>query len=154
MSDAYLDRLAKPGDPDLELDLSGVILDSVMRLGDEIVFGWHGGLGVMTSDDGVTGDSMNVGGTAAFGYKMDPGYEHLLDRIVARLEEWRVEGTMLRLTCAPGRYSVLASDETDRKTWVPIPNGRSHDPGTFDPPAPESTSDESSSTSEEIPPSD
>jgi hypothetical protein len=113
------DRYAEPGDPDLDLDVSGVRLRAVVAEGAEVLLLLSGGGGrLRDADTGLMTDVDSVEGDARV--QCEPGDEDAgwFRFLVGRLEGWRDRGTELRMCGAPGKATVLIED---RRTWVPLP---------------------------------
>lgn len=115
--------IAKPGDPDLDLDVDGVTLVSVVMYGTEILARFEGGFGEFDATDGtravmepgdpvagVTEMNLTVGYT-------DPDPEWFA-KVVEQLEKWRDTATPLRVCAAQGRMTTVIED---RGTWLPFP---------------------------------
>jgi hypothetical protein len=121
MTAAFTDsRLAMPGDPDLDMHLTGVRIGSVVVMrGTE----WDAEVTLTFATDGASGwwrdtadgevvypDSVTTL-EAVFGLRMDAGHELLLEWLIGRLESWREEGCALTMTSAPGKWTGLAPSE-------------------------------------------
>ena len=118
-------RAACPGDDDLDCDLAGVIITSVVVDTPEVLVGFRGGQGWWINMNGDrVGIDNDAEGTIRAGF---PGaLREWFDTYVAELEAWRDAGEPLRLVCAPERLSTL-SDAAGR--IMPLPrHGRSTEP--------------------------
>lgn len=116
-----MDKIAKPGDEDLCVDVDGVTVAGVVCIGNEVLVHLTGGWGTICAESGVTviepGDQGEcfADSDAVITFR---GTSELLARFVARLEGWRDTAMPLRLCCAPGRMSILIED-FDK--WLPLP---------------------------------
>ena len=117
MTAAFTDpRLAMPGDPDLDMHLTGVRIESVVVMrGTEwdaevtLTFATAGASGWWRDTENgeiVYPDSVTML-ESCFGLRMDSGYELLLEWLIGRLEAWRAEGCALVMTSAPGKWTAL-----------------------------------------------
>jgi hypothetical protein len=106
------DCVALPGDPELDCDLTGIVVVSVVSLdaGQEILIRLTGGTGRwMFSDTGESVDVANV--TSADLRARFVGMPDRLWRdIVGQLECWRDAATSLWFGAAPGKASALIED--------------------------------------------
>lgn len=110
-----------PGDPDLDLDVDGATLVSVVPMGHEVWMKLAGGFGQWGGEspwEALPGsdESDETEIQIQVGYLEPP--EWLFRQLVSQLEKWRDAATPLRLCCAPGRYSTLIEDSD---SWVPLP---------------------------------
>jgi hypothetical protein len=117
-----LNKVSKPGDPDLGFDVDGITISSIIHLGDDIILTLKDGFGWWNNTDGTRfvadpGDpnSRVVDVEVTFGYHDAP---ELVAKIAQKLEEWRTTGALLHMVWAPGRMGSLIFDN---KTWLPIP---------------------------------
>jgi hypothetical protein len=109
-------RVAKPGDPDLDLELAGLRLASVDAHGGgdydlEVTAGFdtaeatgwwiEAGTGEKVSPDRVAELTM------AFGVKLGDGHGHLAAVMLGRLEAWARDGAAVTMTSAPGKWTLL-----------------------------------------------
>ena len=117
MTAAFTDsRLAMPGDPDLDMHLTGVRIESVVVVRDTE---WDAEVTLTFATEGASGWWRDTGDgeivypdsvttlEAVFGLRMDAGYELLLEWLIGRLESWREEGCALTTTSAPGKWTAL-----------------------------------------------
>jgi hypothetical protein len=121
MTAAFTDsRLAMPGDPDLDMHLTGVRIASVVVMrGTEwdaevtLTFATDGASGWWrdTEDGDVVYPESVTALEAVFGLRMDAGYELVLEWLIGRLESWREEGCALTMTSAPGKWTALHPPE-------------------------------------------
>lgn len=119
-----LEVVAKPGDPDLTLDLDGVTVVSVVRVGWEILVRFVGGYGMWVSPDGrVThfppGDPKARVTDGEWHLGFPDGSDVFLTEFVERLNRWRDGAIPLRMCCAPGRMTAVIED---RDNWLPLPS--------------------------------
>lgn len=118
-----LSQLAKPGDPDLDIDVDGVTITSVTRMGHEIWMMARGGWGGFHATDG-TEFHADPGEEVAHLTELEmlagypEGSPEMLDEITSRLEEWRDQATPLRVCGAPGRMFTMIEDQS---RWLPFP---------------------------------
>lgn len=122
------DRVARPGDPDLDMHLTGLrIAELVVLPGDmtelALTFdaseaaGWW--LDAETLER-VYPDKVSSVELAA-GYGMAPGFRHLSDIMLRRLETWRADRALVAVTGAPGKWTLLHCPQHPAGTMVPIP---------------------------------
>ena len=117
MTAAFTDsRLAMPGDPDLDMHLTGVRIESVVVVRDTE---WDAEVTLTFATEGASGWWRDTGDgeivypesvsalEAVFGLRMDAGHELLLEWLIGRLESWREEGCVLTMTSAPGKWTAL-----------------------------------------------
>lgn len=111
------DLIARPGDLDLDCHLTGLRLTAVTEspAGDyqfEAALGfdtaaadgwWVEPDGSRFQPDRITHFSI------CFGYDVHPGYELHGMLQMSRLRQWRDEGALVRMTAAPGKWTLLAS---------------------------------------------
>lgn len=123
------DRIAKPGDPDLDLHLTGLRVASVVVLPADgltevaIDFATDGAAGFWV--DPSTGERFfpdrvtMVEITGGFGMK--PGSRWLLDVMIGRLEAWRSDAALVAATGAPGKWTLLHCPQHPEGAMVPMP---------------------------------
>jgi hypothetical protein len=122
------DLVARPADTDLDCHLTGLRLTSVVEspFGDysaEAVLGFDGsdahGWWVSAGETERSDIRRVTSFEMGFGIDMQPGYEHLAGYMLARLRSWRDTGTVIEVTCAPGRWTLLSSGSEQ----VVVPRG-------------------------------
>lgn len=119
--------LAKPGDPDLDLDVDGITITSVVRMGHEIWVRATGGFGFWGGSDPW---SAPPGSHRAEDTEMQlvAGYPHspevMIGLVVAVLEQWRDQATPLRLCAATDRLMTLIEHPN---LWLPWPRSGAPD---------------------------
>lgn len=115
---------AKPGDPDLDCDVDGLSIESVVALGGEVIVTFGGeGWGCWPGFTAEPGDEssrvVRAEIRAEFGPRADgtpaDGY---VERLAAHLDVWKARAVPLRVCCAPGRFTTLIADRTD---WLAFP---------------------------------
>lgn len=98
-----------PGDEDLDLDLSDLLLSAVVRVDERFLLQTRGGRGTYTDDgrrvDTVRHPVRDI--TLSFAMVDPPGGEGATDLAYTVLMGWRDRGARLRLIGAPGRQNVL-----------------------------------------------
>jgi hypothetical protein len=123
------DRIAKPGDPGLDCHLTGLRIAALVILpGDRITertltfdtreaagFWADPETGGRVFPDTVT--SLEI--TAGLG--MRPGFRHLADIMLRRLEAWRADAALIALTSAPGKWTLLHCPDHPAGALVPVP---------------------------------
>jgi hypothetical protein len=119
------DLVAQPGDPDLDLDIDNVAIESVVRLGYEFMIRISGGFGRWVSDDGTEavfepGNPKSGVKSGNLDFGMPSASEQLLVEYEKRFDRWYAQATPLRLCGAPGRMFTLIEDSS---SWVPLPRG-------------------------------
>lgn len=121
--------VAQPGDPDLDLHLIGLrIAELVVLPNDEMTdlvltldtresagFWTDSSTGERFYPDTVTSCAITAG------LRMEPGYEYLLDMMIARLEAWKADKELITVTGAPGRWTLLYCPGHPAGQTVPIP---------------------------------
>lgn len=106
--------------PDMDIDACTLV--SYARFNAEFIIQLEGGFG--TWIDSTTHEEARVGrskASIAFGYVHPQGEEYteaLANNIDVILSRWQSEETLLRLVCAPGKFTVLIEDENK---FLPIP---------------------------------
>lgn len=123
-------KVALPGDPDIDIDLDGLTLVSVVRDGGEIIVRLTGGYGFWINADGGH-DWFRLGTDARVDdvdINIDFGRDRLdlVDWIYSKLCGWRDTGYPLRMCCAPGKASALIGAGAD--DWVMLPRTPPRDP--------------------------
>lgn len=123
------DRVALPGSPDLDCDVDGLVLTAVVVEPDSQEILLHAKSGHGWWVDSNTGEIANDLDVARCDCRMRyPDMPPPLFAEYARLlEEWRDQGTPLRMTAAPGKVTLLI-DPPDR--FVPLP--RRPDPASYE----------------------
>lgn len=122
-------NLSLPDDPDLEVDVDGVVIVSVVRVDPEMWVRAEGGFGWWIDDEGpavfLPGDPDS--GVEELSFRMgfvDPPPD-LFDAYYGQLCDWRDRAVPLRFCHADGRIGTLIENET---RWLPVPLG--HPPAT------------------------
>jgi hypothetical protein len=110
------DRVAFPGDPDLDCHLTGLRLASVVAT-DSSEHDLEATLAFDTSDaagwwkDSGTGErvfpervtELNI----TFGVTLTDGFAFLAERLVRRLSAWSTDRALIAMTAAPGKFTRL-----------------------------------------------
>jgi hypothetical protein len=123
------DRIAKPGDPDLDMHLTGLRIASVVTLdtdgmteftvtfatGEAAGFWIDTGTGERVYPDQVTSVDL------AAGLAMRPGAGWLLNFMLRRLEAWRADAALVAMTGAPGKWTLLYCPRHPAGEIVPVP---------------------------------
>ena len=126
-ADPIATRIARPGDPDLDCDLTGMTILSVVvaDASREILLFAVGGCGTWVDD--TTGDLVDVPCVdhAEVTVRLPDMPPDVFAGYVAQLERWRAAATRLRMCSAPGRATLLIEN---RSTFLPLP--RRKDPLT------------------------
>lgn len=124
------DRVAKPGDPDLDYDLDGVTITAVIAADEprELLVRTIGGYGWWI--DTATGERVDFppgdpdacvrDGEMGACMPTMPGW--LWRRYVATLERWRDQATPLRIVSAPGRATLLIEGPSKFLPWPRCPD--------------------------------
>jgi hypothetical protein len=117
-----MSKIAKPGDPDLDLDIDGVTVTAVVVVGHELMVRTTGGWGTWISTDGTRftaepadPDSCVVEGQFNVAY---PQYPKSAAEQAVHLEAWRDTATPLRICGAPGKLTTII-ENNDR--WIMLP---------------------------------
>lgn len=112
---------AGPDSPNLSCDLDGMTVKSVVSYdGNEVIVVLVGGSG-MISVDGEAKQLDNIAEFELFGgFTPHPENNRIISMMADVLEEWRSNGTSLRLLSAPGAMTCLVEDA---ENWLPIPCG-------------------------------
>jgi len=111
---------AGPESTNLTCDLVDMTVESIISFNDELMISLTGGNGLLTVDgepvkwDHITQMELNVG------FAEHPENAQIIKLMTDVLEEWRSEGTKLRLLSAPGSITTLVEDT---ENWLPIPCG-------------------------------
>lgn len=113
--DDQLDRLAKPGDRDLDLSISILTITSVVAEKYEIMVGAYAVFGHWEID-GQLQEVQDIAMTMAIGLP-DSTDDHVA-LMVDTFTAWRDRGTPLEMYSAPDRMTTLVQDDTH---WLPIP---------------------------------
>lgn len=142
LSDNTLNSMiAKPGDPDLDLDLDGVVITSVVHVEHDWIVGFGDGFGmfvdrsgdVVEFDPAWSGEpsersGSRVSGEIVFGLAcgcqdhVPSGvcpFESMVSNVLGR---WHQTRTPLRMVAAPGRMTLLIENAD---LFLPIPRGGS-----------------------------
>lgn len=129
------DRIAKPGDPDLDFHLTGLRVAELVVLPasrmTEITLTFDTGEAAGFWIDSRTRERVfpdrvsSVEITGGFG--MLPGSRWLLDLMIRRLEAWRADRALVAVTMAPGRWTLLHCPQHPAGTMVPIPRTQGSD---------------------------
>lgn len=112
---------AEPGDPDLTCNIEDTTVQSVVSFSDnEIMITFVGGNGLLYVDgQPQQWDSFEqielVGGLLDH-----PENGKIIKMMADVLEDWRANGTKLRLLSAPGKMTTVVED---RDNWLPLPCG-------------------------------
>lgn len=124
------DRLAMPGDPDLDCMLTGLRLASIVATDSSehdveatLTFDTSGAAGYWT--DSATGwtvypdtvKSLDI----TFGVSLDSGFVHLAAEMTKRLSAWCADGALIAMTSAPGKWTLLRCPGHPAGGEVPIP---------------------------------
>jgi hypothetical protein len=117
---SFIDKVALPGDEDLNLDLDGCGVSSVVVFGREVMITLERGSGWMICDReleeiGVDGSPQLEETTLMINAELWP--DIAFNHVVGVLSQWNEEHALVRFTSAPGRLSVLMLDEGH---WIPI----------------------------------
>jgi hypothetical protein len=117
MAEALDGRIAKPGDPDLDCFLTGLKLSSVTDLGDADGYTIEARLEFDTSEaagwwrDAGTGEQFFpdrvTSLSAEFGVTLDAGFEYLGAALLCRLSAWTADCSLIAMTSAPGKWTLL-----------------------------------------------
>lgn len=120
-----LDRVAMPGDPDLDFDVEGLFITHSLRWDNAMMLQLAGGAGRFTAvssgstagpeDDADVVSDIEVEVVARY-VAVSP---ELLERLFAQVVKWHDLRTPLHMTAAPGRLTRLSDPQTG--VWVPIP---------------------------------
>src|ERR1700722_10168688 len=125
------DRVARPGDPDLDLHVTGLRITEVVILAGAymteftVTFDASGGGGYWSeaaTGEGGFPDRMTRCEITA-GLVMQPGFGWLLDLMLGRLEAWRADGALVAVTGAPGKWTLLHSPRHPAGPMVLVPRG-------------------------------
>lgn len=104
---------ALPGDPNLDCDIVGILVTSVVTIGEEreLLVRLEGGAGRMV--DVATGELVTVDHVATFdAFARFPGAPiDFWKAMVDQLERWRQGGTPLWFGAVPGKVSTLIKDQ-------------------------------------------
>lgn len=106
---------AEPGDPDLDFDVDGVTLVSVVVQDREILFRAEGGFGEWTNIEGertVFEPGAEHGGVHEIEGRLwfPNAKQSMFDLVVERMERWRDNAVPLRMCGAPGKLFTLIED--------------------------------------------
>ena len=113
---SFENKLAKPNDPDLDLDLDCVTIKAVVVVDREILVQFEGGFGRWFSEGKMSEvDAVLDGQITA---RIPDGSDKMFATLVGRLVEWRERQTPLRMCSARGRLTTLIED---RGKWIPLP---------------------------------
>lgn len=109
-------------DRDLDLDVRSVRVTNVVRCGDGFVVQAVGSFPGCSVEDAPATTRVDIElEPSAVGPLSREAARELareLDAVVARLEQWRVDGTPLRLLAAPGKHLALVDPDG---AHVPLP---------------------------------
>lgn len=110
------DRVARPGDPDLDCHLTGLRLASVVAT-DSTEHDLEATLTFDTSDaagwwkDSKTGERVFPERVtelhSTFGFTLEDGWQFLAERLIGRLSAWSADGALIAMTAAPGKFTRL-----------------------------------------------
>lgn len=125
-------RLAMPGDPDLDCHLFGLRLKEIVALPGEdydaevtITYDITEASGFWT--DAATGQRVIPDRvttlTTTFGLRMLPGFDFMVEDMISRLEAWQRDRSVVALTAAPGKWTVLHCPEHPAGSLVVWPRG-------------------------------
>lgn len=113
------DRVAKPGDADLDFDCDGITITSVVRDGNHILIGarggfgeWHNARGDFHAEPGHPTDRITEV-TLSVGY----ADTRIADHVYATFVSSRDRAVPLRVTGAPGKMTAFIEDN---RNWLPI----------------------------------
>lgn len=109
-----LARFAKPGDPDLDMDVHDTVVVALVRCANDVLIDCAGGHTI-----GAGGPEAVSAVRFTLAYPDSDISGHLLDTICARLEAWRDRRTRLRVCTAPGRIATMSEHE---RSWVGVPH--------------------------------
>lgn len=124
-----LAQVAKPGDPGLDIHITGlriaelVVLpaDQVTRLA--VTFDTSEAAGFWI--DSSTGERVIPDTVTSYeitaGLRVAPGYELLLHMMISRLEAWQADRSLITSTSAPGKWTLLHCPGHPAGGMVPIP---------------------------------
>lgn len=126
------DRVAKPGDPDLDMHLTGLRIAELVVLPDAdgmteftLVFETSEAAGFWI--DLGTGECFYPDQVKNFEWTgavaMAPGFGHMMDVMIRRLEAWRADGSLVAVTAAPGKWTLLHCPQHPAGMLVPLPRG-------------------------------
>ena len=111
------DRIAKPGDPDLDCFLTGLKLASVVDVGDADGYTVEAALEFDTTGaagwwiEAATGEQVFPASVtslrAEFGVWLEPEFAHLAAALLRRLSAWVADGSLIAMTSAPGKWTLL-----------------------------------------------
>ena len=111
------DRIAKPGDPDLDCFLTGLRLASVVDVGDADGYTVEAALEFDTTGaagwwiEAATGEQVFPASVtslrAEFGVWLEPEFAHLAAALLRRLSAWVADGSLIAMTSAPGKWTLL-----------------------------------------------
>lgn len=119
-----LERIAQPGDPDLDIDVDGATVTAVVAVDRHIVVHLRGGFGSMVNSDTGELATMPPGHptagveTATLHLWLPDAPDRLFDTYVSTLERWRDTAVPVRICGAPGRMFTAIED---RSSWLAIP---------------------------------
>ena len=135
---ALCDRVARPRDPDLDLDMDHMSIAAVCCVGDEMIVDLMGGHGRGRDTDDeplifdVAGGAEGVASAKLTGRLPEVNTE-AFTMMLERFETWQEAGVLLHICSAPGRPSAVIASTHD---WVPFPREISiRDVGAEAPPA-------------------
>lgn len=119
------DRVAKPGDPDLDLDVDGLTVTAVVSTDREVLIRMVGGYGWFRKVTGgwftcLPGDGGGVT-EAQVGVWLPEMPGDRFSDYVGQLERWRDGRVPLRMCAAPGKVSMLIAD---RHEFLMLPRRR------------------------------
>lgn len=102
-------EFAKPGDPDLDLDLNDLTVSTYSRLGNEYIISFSGGSGKWIDPD--THEWVNIAEVTEFSADVkiiDPKYCAMVEESLSYLA---ANKTPLRCLAAPGQYTTFMAGE-------------------------------------------
>lgn len=111
-------RLAQPGDPDLDFDVSGLTITSLTVMDRDIMLSFTGGVGwFLNDDDGQrTPDMTDVAADVIISVTSAP--PDIWDVYVNYIDRWATDKTLLRMCAAPDRMTTLIASPSE---WLPLP---------------------------------
>jgi hypothetical protein len=123
------DRIAKPGDPDLDFHLTGLRIDELVVLHaapmTEITLTFDTSEAAGFWIDSRTRERVfpNTVSTVEItgGFGMLPGSRWLLSLMIRRVEAWRADQALVAVTMAPGKWTLLHCPQHPAGTMVPMP---------------------------------
>jgi hypothetical protein len=114
--------VARPGDLDLDFDIEGTIIHSVIRNGNEFIITAAGGHG-RWADDGHGSRRSEIDEVASVelcvGYAADSDLQHcLVERVAEQFDGWCAKRVPLHVVSAPAKLSLMV-DPIGRELVLP-----------------------------------